>query len=92
LNEPSSRTSCVRPDRIGPTGLGPTRLEDSSEARLHLDDLLEHDVGLVETALRPGTLVVVDLHHQRRALGDGRVGDRQPVSGYTGTGATVVAG
>ena len=41
-------------------------MEHRREAGLDLDDLLEHDVGLVEAALRPGLLVVVDLDDEGR--------------------------
>ncbi len=47
-------TSLVRADRIGPTGSESTRLEHRGEAGDALDDLLEHDVGLVEPDLRTG--------------------------------------
>ena len=82
---PSRSMSWVRPDRIGPTGLASLAVEHSGEAGAALDDLLEHDVGGVESALRAGLGVVVDLDDQRRAVGWQLPGaSGRPVSGIRG--------
>ena len=72
-------TSWVRPERIGPDRIGVLRVEDGGEAGLaRLDDLLEHDVGLVQTGLRLGVDVVdLDDHRRTRRVRDEVAVDRQ---------------
>ena len=98
FSAPKRLTSWVRPERIGADRVGVRRVEHRGEAGdAALDDLLEHDVGLVEPGLRAGVGVVVDLDHQRRARRAARrVGDRQPGErhhgGRRGRGRCVVVG
>ena len=60
--------SVLRTERTGPTRSGVVRVEDRGEARdAALDDLLVHDVGLVDAVLRVRSVRVVDLHRDRAA-------------------------
>ena len=50
-----------------PHGIAVVRVEHRGKSSEHFHVFLEHDVGLVETPLRPRLWMVVNLHHESRA-------------------------
>ena len=78
-----------RPDR--PDGVGAGGVEHGGEAGADLDDLLEHDVGGVETALRAGRgLLSILTTSAGRSGGTCPYASGWPVSGILGITASVV--
>ena len=77
--------SVLRTDRTGPTRVGRVRVEDRGEARdAALDDLLVHDVGLVDAVLRAPASVLLIFTVTAGRVNDDAVGSGRPVSGAAG--------